>query len=249
MPRERGILEWGAPTLRSFTGVRLAAAIALWLALTARRDRPLHPASWLLVLGFGALALSATRLLAWFGLATALPLALRLTAPGPQPTAPPLRPRDARLLWSLGLGWALLLAAGIPLKVSLSPDTPVELAEVLAEEPVHGRVFASMEAGGYLAWRFHEPSTGPDSPLGRMDRPTFLDMRVWIFPDDVWQDFEAIAGARPGWQERLDHWEVQHLLLNPDQVGSELLEAARVADEWELVAEDGSGALFRRARR
>ncbi len=247
IPRERGILEWYPPALISFEGARLSVALLAWAGvLTWRRGR-MGFDNWLLLLGFGCMALSATRIIAWFGLATALPLAVMVTAPGRRHQPAPALPRPQRaVLAVLGLAWVALLAQGVPRQVELAADTPVALAERLAEEPTGGRVFAPMEAGGYLAWRFHSPSADPSLPLGVMEHPTFLDMRVWIWPDPIWEEFLAISAAEPGWQERLDAWEVRYLLLSHSFHGAGLLPAVGHSPRWEPLAEDSAGALYRR---
>ena len=247
IPRERGILEWYPPTLTSFDGLRLGVAMAAWVGvLTWRRGR-MDAGHWLLLLGFGVLSLSATRIIAWFGLATAVPMAMMLTSQASRgaPTTP-LSSRQRMVLAVLGAAWLALLCQGIPAEVVLAPDTPVALTERLEQEPTGGRVFAPMEMGGYLAERFHRPSEGADQPLGVMERPYYLDMRVWIWSDETWAEFMAISAAEPGWDQRLEAWDVSHLMLSHSFHGAGLLPAARLSPRWQLLLEDSTGALFRR---
>jgi len=244
VPRDRGILEWYPPSLLSFEGVRLGLALTTWAALLAWRRGRLAAADWLLLLGFGAMSLTATRIIAWLGLATAVPLAFLLTSPArrgaPWPAA---SPRQRWVLAVIGLAWIALIARGTPAAITLAPDTPVALADRLAEEPP-GRLFAPMEASSYLAWRFHEPGVSDEHPLGRMARPYFLDMRVWIWSDEVWSEFESISAAEPGWDDALDRREVRFLLLSHSYHGAGLLPAAKASERWELLAEDPTGALL-----
>ncbi len=246
IPKDRGILEWYPPSLLSFAGVRLALAFSLWAVLLIRKRGAMPASHWLLVLGYGAMAVTATRIIAWFGLGSAMPLALLLTAPERRGAADPPLPRAHRAaLGTLAVAWVGLIGVGTPLEVELAPDTPVALTERLAEEPA-GRVFAPMEMAPWLAQRFHQPSADPELPLGTMPRPYFLDMRVWIWSDEIWAEFKAISAAEPGWEARLDAWEVEHLLLSHSFHGAGLEPAARASPHWELLAEDGAGALFRR---
>jgi len=244
LPRHRDIVEWYPPSLRSFEGARFYGALAIWAGLLLWRRGVLRGSDWLLLLGFGLLGTTATRIVAWFGLATALPLARQLSTA----TEAPAR-LDRRHLLLLGLAaafWLAMLGEGVPRQVELAPDTPVALAEALAAEAPSGRVFAPMEACGYLAWRFHEPSSSADAPMGRMPWPYFLDMRVWIYSDEVWDEFMSVSRAEPGWEQALAARQVSHLLLSHSFHGAGLLPAARSAPGWELVAEDAAGALFRR---
>ncbi len=250
VPRHRAVLEWYAPTLTSFAGLRLYGALLLWTVLLLRRPRALQPSSWVVLLGFAFMAATAVRIIAWFGLATAVPLAFALTPRHARGSpSPPLSPRQRTVLCLLAAGWLALLAHGTPREPALAPDTPVDLAERLAEDAPTGKLFAPMEATSYLAWRFHEPSSDPARPLGTMPWPYFLDMRIWIYSDVVWDEYVSVSAAERGWQERLDSWEISHLLLSHTFHGEGLLPAARSSQDWQLVAEDTSGALFRRAPR
>ncbi len=246
--RSRGMVEWYATTLDSFAGLRLYGALALWTVLLLRSPRRLPPASWLVLLGFAFMAVSAMRCIAWFGLATAVPLAVVLT-PDAQRGAhvPPLTQRQGGLLALLGVGWTVLLACGVPRAPMLAPDTPVQLAETLAKDADSGRLFAPFESSSYFAWRFHEPSADPAVPLGYTPWPYFLDMRSWIYDEETWSEYVSISAAEPGWQEKLDRRQVTHLLLAHDYHGEGLLPAARASSHWQVLAEDGSGVLFHRA--
>jgi hypothetical protein len=243
--RGRDVLEWYPPAPLSFAGLRLWLALALWAALLIRGRGRLPAGHWLLLLGFGAMSLTATRIIAWLGLATAVPLAQLITRAGAKgPDLPRLSGRQRLVLGGLGVLWLSLLAKGTPARIVLSPDTPVGLAERLAAEPPGGRLFAPFEASSFLAMRFFDPSA--TDPLGSMRHPYLLDMRTWIYPDAIWQDYMAISAAEPGWQGRLDHWEVRYLLLSHSYHGPALLPAVRSSSHWELLAEDPAGALFRR---
>ncbi len=244
VPRGRAILEWYAPSPLSFAGLRLYGALALWALLLLRWPRRASPQAWLLLGGFALMAATATRIVAWFGLATAIPLALQLTPIAARGAHPPALSAGQRgLLCLLGAGWLGLIAVGTPGEPELAKDTPVALVERLADEAPPGRIFAPMEVAGYLAQRFHEP--GPE-PLGYTPWPYFLDMRVWIFPDPIWDEFVSISAAEEGWELALERWRVSHLLLSHSYHGAGLLPAARASGSWELLAEDSTGALFRR---
>ena len=76
--------------------------------------------------------------------------------------------------------------------------------------------------------------------------PVFVDSRIELFPSSIWDDYLAIGGAREGWQATLDRWDVDAVVINPDQDG-ELL--AHIADDpgWRLAFHDDSGSVFVRA--
>lgn len=240
--RGRDIVEWYAPDPLSFAGLRLALALLLWAGVLAWRRGRMPAGHWLLLLGFTAMSLTATRIIAWLGLATAVPLALLVSGPADLPQA--LTRRQRGVLAGTGLLWLAMLVSGIPAELSLAPDTPVALADRLEREPPDARLFAPFEASSYLAMRLHRPSA--TRPLGTMEHPYFLDMRTWTYPDAIWDEYMAISAAEPDWQDRLDRWDVRLLMLSNSFHGQTLLPEVRRSSHWELLAEDPTGALFRR---
>ena len=47
--------------------------------------------------------------------------------------------------------------------------------------------------------------------------PVFVDSRIELFPTSIWDEYLAVGGAREGWQARLDRWDVDGVVINPDQ--------------------------------
>jgi len=76
--------------------------------------------------------------------------------------------------------------------------------------------------------------------------PVFVDSRIELFPSAIWDDYLAIGGAREGWQSRLYRWDVDAVVVNPDQDGQLL---AHIADDpgWRLAFRDDSGSVFVRS--
>jgi hypothetical protein len=275
LPSDRGLTEWAPPQLFAFDGARLALAFALWLVLIARafvawrrkplvaaaggdRTFPLPPADILVLLGFSALALSGTRFIAWFGLATAVPLARALSLPSREESAArpaiagPLASRRVRGLVSVALGaaWLGMLLHGTKLAMPLADDTPVAAVDALARASTGARVFSAFEHAGYLAERLGAPGCAGDGTSTATECscfPYFLDMRVWIYDDATWSRFLRIARAEPGWQDALDQDRVDFLLLSRRHQGSALLEAAGASEAWRVLSDDGSNVLLGRS--
>src|SRR5207253_1776799 len=67
-----------------------------------------------------------------------------------------------------------------------------------------GRVFSRFEWGEYLSWSF--------SPQFAV----FMDGRIEIFPDDVWNQYADITRGVGDWEKILDHYKVDALLLDSD---------------------------------
>lgn len=259
------IVEWRPPSLDSLTGALFfaslpAAALAAW---TGRRS--LRPAHLVLLGGLLALALSAQRNVVWWGLAMPALLAdcssglprgadrsarfARTTAQAAQASGrfPTMRREHAGLnaallavavlIAALSLPW---LKAGNPLLAShlrtvLDPARPEGVADFLEARRLEGRLLARMEWGGYLAWRLW-PKLTP-----------FLDARLERRSAEVWQDYFAIMGARPGWQALVERYGADYLVVDP-RYSPRLLEELEALPEWQELYRDQQAVLFARAR-
>jgi hypothetical protein len=113
-------------------------------------------------------------------------------------------------------------------------DTPTESITFLMQEQPEGRVFNDMAFGSYMIW------------AAQPKYQVFTDPRIELFPEQVWNDYQVISRATPGWEEKLDEYEVQILILNPDaQAG--LVDKATQSDAWQLVHQDQTAQVFQRA--
>jgi hypothetical protein len=74
----------------------------------------------------------------------------------------------------------------------------------------------------------------------------FVDPRVELFPDDVWEDFFRIADGAPGWQAALDRWDIDVVVAAADRDAA-LITALSADRGWRLAYEDANGAVFVRA--
>ena len=236
LPQGRNLAEWAPPSLGRFEGAVFFGSLVLWACLLVfKRDR----VGWsgtLLVVFFAVAGLFSTRNCAWFGLATALPLARAVSKDAP--SRPGMR-RRAVLLLALVLG---LVSLCIPGRVGFARGTPVALVEELGDQPTGGCLIAPMEWAGFVAERL-------DRPGEAFSRPYLMDQRVWIYDDATWQRYLDLAAANPGWEATLDDLDVRLLLLSPQLQGAMLLRAARTSPAWEVVQEDANGALLRRRSR
>lgn len=240
LPVARGFVEWLPPSPTEFHGVRLYGALALWLVLLGR-SRGRAPTAWLLLLvGFGFLGIRGTRFVAWFGLATAVPLAERLTASMSSEGGMArriLRPFQVALIAL----WSVLLFRGLaPLEEPLDSDTPVVLVDAIAADLMdagsQARVFTPPEYGGYVAQRLH-----PQALISG-------DIRTWIFDDPAWNFYLDVSNTAPGWAQALDDHGVTHLLLWTPFHGHVLDPAVAAAGGWQELARTENGSAWRRDR-
>src|SRR5262249_17230635 len=86
-----------------------------------------------------------------------------------------------------------------------SPRVEADLqavADHLSARLPTGRVFSRLEWGEYLAWSL--------APQFRV----FMDGRIEIYPDDVWAQYAAVTSGRANWEELLDRYQVDALVLD-----------------------------------
>ena len=88
-----------------------------------------------------------------------------------------------------------------------------------------------MDWGGYLAWRL--------APAAQ----TFVDGRFGIYPPAVYRDYFRIAGGQPGWDERLQAYGVDALVVSREGQ-RELLRAMENAGSWQAVYCDAAAAVY-----
>jgi len=73
----------------------------------------------------------------------------------------------------------------------------------------------------------------------------FVDPRVELFPDAVWSDYLDVVHANPDWEEILDRWGVDAVVVADRQ--ARLLGSLRGSASWEQVLRDPEGSVFVRA--
>jgi hypothetical protein len=109
------------------------------------------------------------------------------------------------------------------------------VVERLRERQPVGRVFTRFEWGEYVGW-----SLAPDYKI-------FMDGRIEIYSDRVWDQYTAITRGRGDWQQILDAYGVDCLLL--DTAGgyhADLLPQVEQAPEWEQAFASGRMVVFLR---
>lgn len=235
---------WGNPAIRGFIAewqpmgtemgtslIFLGSLIGYLLILNLRRRTP-DPTDLLLLLATAWLALGGVRNLLWYGLILA-PLLTRALAgreerpePVPNPVLNVLVVALVTAMVVLATPWVKgVLPLPENLRGTLAADTPVMTAEVVHEQGLTGRAFHQMESGGYLAWRLW-----PETQV-------FIDSRIELYTGEVWQDYLHISAGRPGYQELLDRYAIQFLVLNRSFQGG-LVRQLQDSSVWAWVYEN-----------
>jgi hypothetical protein len=104
-----------------------------------------------------------------------------------------------------------------------------------AEGP--GRVFTRFEWSEYLTW-----ALGPDFPV-------FMDGRIEIFPDEVWDKYSAITSGRADWQSILDKYDVPYLLIDASAYHGRLRPLVEKSANWQRLKDAGPITLYRRVEK
>jgi hypothetical protein len=244
----RAILEWLPPSTDLLIGKVWVCSLVLFglLSLAAwwLRGRPPAARTVALTLCFLPLACGSLRMVPWWLIVLA-PVASSLLTD----LVPSLKDtEEARPSWGAAAALALLLGAaalsvpGLERWSPLARLTPrasqVDAGlEAVSRRVGAGRVFSRFEWGEYLSW------------AGAPRLKVFADARIEIYPDDVWEKYLRVTRGADGWQQTLDEYAVDYLVLDEDYHGtSGLLAQVDRSARWRRVLrlEDGV-ALFERA--
>ncbi|HZD18735.1 MAG TPA: hypothetical protein VE669_11390 [Actinomycetota bacterium] len=230
----RFISEWQPPTVRSLSGGAFflsAGAVAVLVARSGRRLR-WPTVLWLLV--FLGIGLQAERNLVWWSFGV-LPVVVPLlpeprTRPDPPTAGASAIAAALLLLGILLLPWwrsALPFTGTRPLLSEAPAGVGDELERIL--EPGEG-LFNAQNWGSWI--EFALPA-----------HPVFVDSRIEVFPEDVWDDYVAVSSGRSDWEEILDRWEIRVVAAKRTQQ-EELIPLIREDADWSTAYEDGDGFVF-----
>jgi hypothetical protein len=206
-----------------------AALGTLAIAWRGRRGMPLDDALGLIA--FTALVLWSGRNVLWWSVVVPPILGARLTAWAPGGA------------WSrsstrvVGAAMAALLLLGA-VRVGTRPTD-----ELLSEDATPG-ITATLN-------RFTQEDTRPFVTRWAswfelaLPMQQFVDARVELFPDRIWDDYFLVVGAGEGWEAVLDRWEVGVVVAarGDDDV---LIAALAASGTWMPVYEDAHGIVFAR---
>ena len=106
---------------------------------------------------------------------------------------------------------------------------PVEAVYFLNTNPQQGRLFNSYNWGGYLIWELK-------------NLPVYIDGRTDLYSDGLIGEWLSIVSAEEGWQEKLEFWKIDMILLEPHWPLVQALESNR----WNLFQEFDHALLFLR---
>jgi hypothetical protein len=243
----RGIQEWLPPRLEMLVGMGWALSMALLTLLAAAAwRRGWRPAARevFLVLCFLPLACGSVRMVVWWLIVFA-PLCASLLArvvPGCAPAADGGRPSwGAALVLGLVVLVAVVSVPGLERYNPLLGFRPRERAVENALEAAHqrvaarvgsGRVFSRFEWGEYLSW------------AGAPAFPVYMDGRIEIIPDDIWERYIRLTRGEDGWQKVLDDYQVDYLVLDAEyHRANGLLTRVEQSAGWQRLWQGEAGVV------
>lgn len=215
------IIEWQPPRNSIDpldSGFWFFAMLFLIAALMAKSPRRPSLVDVLWFCGLAWMGISAGRHIMWFALLLLPLLADQLAALlGERRPAPSQPTFSAAFGLLLGLSmlatlpwfapaqvvWpqSPLYATSGPHRMLLSRKTPVAATEWLAQHPIDGRFWTDMSYTSYTVWRL------PGKQI-------FADLRIELYPEQVWDEYNAIARGDEQSQAKLDAWQITHVLLD-----------------------------------
>lgn len=234
------ISEWHSPDFHNATySPLLILGLALLIAFALR---PVRPRSRILVPLLGAFlaALDAVRHIPIFVL-VAVPViaaALNVRRPTISVRMRPGSDRTRVAAMALVLLLLALFAAVQWTKLAREQNAneagiyPAKAVQQLASLPAD-RLFDYYDWGGYLIWKLYPASK------------VFVDGRADLYGADLLRQFQAVMQLKPGWQQILDSWDVQAVVVPST---SALAQALDLDQSWHLRYRDDDAALFLRNR-
>ena len=268
------LVEWFPMTFWGVGGLEFSLAwLALTLVLRHGR-RPMPVAHVLLLISFGLAAAARVRMMTWFAPVYAwvvLPHLAELTDRfaarrggrarcAGVPSSAPYAEDEPGEAWPLGATlppghrWSYTLVCGVicwmafslsdlcrPLMQSppRSPSrlygaqTPLATTAFLESQPPRGLVLAPQPWADWFVT--HGPSGF--QPM--------VTSNVHLVPRKVWQDYQHIALAQPGWQAVADRYLIGTIIVDKAQQPI-LTPVLRRSTEWRVAHEDETGIVFQR---
>lgn len=237
------IQEWAPTTIRSVDGAIFFLSALVIVAYLARRGTKTDVLALVWLGSFFLLGVSTARGQVWWGFVFSVTMAgLIIEQFRSSPSAEERVEEPGSLVLNLLVVSALIafVAVGSPWfrdrvdpssgSSSLLSSAPQRLVEAVQREaPRDARLFVT---SAFASWfEYASPAN-----------PVFVDSRIELFPEDVWTDYVAVINAQDGWQEILDRWQVDAIVLRPED--STLVPLLEEDSDWRLAYRDGSGTVF-----
>lgn len=238
--------EWAPPSLHTYLGIIFFSSmlfLVILLAISPKRPSFSQIASLII---FGLLGIRTSRGIVWFGLITAPILADHLSSiinHYLKARMDSLVQEGNRIINYVFLVVILLMGVfTLPWFKSILPltsvkaglisaETPVQATQVLLAQDPSGRLFNSMSFGSYLIWAAYP------------QYQVFVDTRIELFSEKIWEDYLNISNAKGDWEARLSEYGVKIMMLSPMEQPA-LIKAVEKSNLWQLIYQDNAASLY-----
>lgn len=242
----QALTEWDPLTLTMRQGRTFAIVAVALMFLYRLTPRRITATEVLLLIGTGAAALWASRMIVWWGPVAAYYFALHGHAvikrfrrkriePDPAPRS------GTWAVVSLGLAWicfaytpfgtTLLHGRQGELERSVSKGTPLGVTAYLREHPPRGLVFNTYEWGDYLLW------------AGPKQMQVFVATHVQFLPEKVWQHYLEVINVTAEWEDVLDRYGVNTVVVDTAERAA-LISLLRRDSHWRLAYTDRQAVVY-----
>jgi hypothetical protein len=234
--RER-VIEWAPTSVGEPAGVLFFVSVAAVAGYLAWRRVGISSTDLLWLGVFFSLGVVAFRGVVWWALVAPVVVAGLLSSSRPTAGA---RGGSRMLnlvfvasllgLVILGLPWWRTGATDGSRGSNLLADAPQGLVRGVASSVVPGsRVFVPASFASWFEYRL--PSMY-----------VFVDSRIELFPERIWDDYFRVTEGRHGWRAALDRWRVDAVVTDAGAV--ELRGLLDSSPAWLVVYDDEEGAVF-----
>jgi hypothetical protein len=235
------VAEWRPPTFTSLSGAAFWLSGVVVAVVAVVRRRRVHPMDAARLIVFFALGAPAIRGTLWWALAAPPILAGWFATSGrSEDHDEPRRPDAFALVASACvlalLPFALVLRSGLDpvtgASMRLAADAPEVLVDATRQALPDGSRLLVYQP--FASWfEFSDPGN-----------PVMVDSRIELYPDRVWTDYDRAVGAEDDWEEILDRYSIDGVVLPPDAVLKDDLERS---DGWTVAIDGPAGSVFVRA--
>jgi hypothetical protein len=230
------VAEWAPPSVRTPIGfVFLSSVLAVFAILATSKPR----ASWRTVFAlsfFALLGMTAIRGVVWWALAFPV-----LVAPSIQG----ILERPATRSWlnaAFLLALCGLLVLALPLGRGVDPVSGGPAVLTFAPEDLVAAAAGAVPSGTHV---FTSEVYGSWVEFSAPQLPVFVDPRIELFPNPVWNDYFKVSEGHEGWDKILVRWHVDVVILHPAWAGG-LLAVINHDPAWHLLARSSEGAVYTR---
>ncbi len=245
-PNLGDLIEWHPLGLQETQGTVfgiVAVALAILYRCSPRRVRSWEVLS-LVVLGWSTLC--SSRMLVWWAPVAALLLATHGHAVWRHWRHLPLVPEAPKRAgkWTVvavGLVWIFFAYSPLGVRLihgksptfdrAVSPGTPLAAVKYLQKNKPQGQIFNTYEWGDYLQW------------AGPAGLKIFVNSHAHLVPRDVWQAYMQISDAQGGWDESLDRYGVNTVVVD-HQFREALIRKLKDSEKWKLDFEQDGQVIF-----